>query len=79
MSELRAENHLFDLPAPERTVEFQPLETRRARRSRLESGEVARELGDANPPLGAPIMRSAPSGVVFSDERSAAGPESEPA
>ncbi len=79
MSELSAENHLFDSPAPERLFEYRPLESRRIRRARLQAAEVATELGYANPPIGAPIMRSAPFGVVLSDGRSAAVTESEPA
>ncbi len=79
MSESIAENHLFDIPAPESTVAYRPLESRRTRRARLEGAEVATELSHTDPPIGAPITGSAPSGVVFSDERSAAGTESEPA
>lgn len=73
MSELSAEEHLFDSPAPDHTVVYRPLESRRIRRARLQAAEVAMELGHADPPLGAPIMRSGQFGVVFSDESSAAG------
>ncbi len=75
MSELSAENYLSDSPAPERLFDYPPLESRRDRRARLQAAEVAAELGYADPPIGAPIMRSAPFGVVFSDESSAAGTE----
>ncbi len=56
MSELSAENHLFDLPEPQRTFEYPPLESRRTRRFRLESAEVATQLGDANRPMGSSVM-----------------------
>jgi hypothetical protein len=60
-------------------VQFRPLESRRIRRVRLEAAEVAMELSKANPPIGAPIMRNAPFGVVLSDAGNEAGTESEPA
>ncbi len=75
MSELDAQDHLFDTPAPERTFEYQPLESRRTRRARLEGAEVAKELGDASPPFGAPVMSAEIFGEVFTHSSDAAGTE----
>lgn len=79
MSAITAENLPFGDAGSERIVQFHPLETRRARRVRLEAAEVAMELGNANPPLGAPMMKPERTGVLFSDERNAAGTDTEPA
>lgn len=79
MSTLSAGTIPFDDAWSERVVQFHPLETRRARRARLETAEVAMELGNANPPLGGPIMKPERTGVLFSDERNAAGTDTEPA
>jgi|GEM_PF-5971528 len=75
MSESIAQDPLFDAAGPERTVDHRPLESRRSRRARLESGEIATELGDANPPLSSSVMSSEIFGAVFTRNRDAAGTE----
>ncbi len=72
MSELIVENQLFDSPAPELTVEYRPLESRRIRRFRLESAEVAAQLGDANRPMGSSVMSDEDYRQVVERYRSAA-------